>query len=420
MNDQPPSDLLAEQSCLGSMLLSKEAIAAVNEVLKPDHFYRPANGIVFEAINKLVTSGEPVDAVTVGDQLEKMGHLQRIGGASYLLDLSANVPSPANASSYAQIVHDRWRQRQIIEAGQRCLQYGYQEATTTEEVDELLSQVDQVFRGLGQPSRTGLMFDDLIAKWRAHQDSPDTAIATPWDELNHALHGGIRPGQLVIIGGRPAEGKSISGLNILLGAAEQGHRSTVFSVEMDDMEVSARLLASASWSKQGQIFSRRMDAETWARVEEAIEARKGMPLEVVDQARITVEQIIAHCRARRPAVIFLDYAQLILPTDSKVSREQQVAHITRSLKIAAKELRMAVILAAQLNRGPTGGKDGGREPVISDLRESGAAEQDADVVILLHRDPKETGLVRLIIGKNRNGPTGPITLPFRGALSRIG
>jgi replicative DNA helicase len=411
-----PNSLLAEQSVLGSMLISKNAIVAVSEILQTEHFYQPNHESIHLAIINLVADGEPVDATTVAARLESMGVLKRIGGPPYLLTLTGCVPSPTNARSYAQIVYDKWRQRQIIEAGYRFVQLGLTETQDTAEVDHLLAEADKTFRQLGEPSHSGIMWDDLIIKWRDWQGKDDTAMATPWDDLNDALHGGTRPGQLVIFGGRPGEGKSISGLNLLLGAAEAGHRATVFSVEMDDMEVCTRLLAAASWCRQGPIFSRRMDKETWVRVEEAIASRQGMPLEIVDQAYITVEQIIAHCRVRRPDIIFVDYAQLIKATDSKVSREQQVAHITRSLKIAAKHLKMCVIVAAQLNRGPAAG----RRPVISDLRESGAAEQDADIVILLYRDENAPEDIDLIVGKNRNGPTPTVTVPWRGNLSRIG
>lgn len=397
------------------MLLSRDAITTVSEILKPEHFYRPVHADIFQAIMDLASQGEPVDAVTVNRELEKRGQIKRVGGAPYLLTLSQTPPSAINASSYATTVYDRWRQRSLDEVGTRMKQLASMDATTTEEVDELLAQADVFMRELGEPSRRGLAWDDLVAKWRTWQDKPGTAIPTPWLELNEWLHGGMHKGQLIIVGGRPGGGKSNAGLNMVLEAAEKSYPSTVFSVEMDDVEVASRLLAAGSWQPVGQLISKRMEKDTFAAVEEYIASKKGMPLEVVDQAYITVEQIVAHCRMRRPDAIFVDYAQLVQATNSKVSREQQVAHITRSLKVAAKHLQMAVVVAAQLNRGPID-----RTPVISDLRESGAAEQDADVVLLLHRGGSEEGEVEMICGKNRNGPTGTINLMFRGALARVG
>jgi len=417
VTNEPPNDKLAEQFTLGSMLISNQAISTVAETLKEDHFYHPTHRVIFNVVIELVNKGEPVDAATVAAELGRRGGLIRIGGAPYLLTLAETTPTGINAGSYARVVYDRWRQRQIIEAGRRLIELGSTEATTTDEVESLLASADALFKGLGQPTRQGLKWDALVDKWRNWSDDSTVGIVpTPWPELNAKMNGGAHKGQMIIIGGRPGDGKSNAGLNINLGAAELGFKSIVFSVEMDDVEVCSRLLAAGSWSSQGEIMGRRMTAETMERVETYIEQRKGMDLELVDQAYITVEQIVSHCRLRQPDIIFVDYAQLISPSNSKVSREQQVAHITRTLKVAAKSLQMVVVVAAQLNRGPADG----RVPVISDLRESGAAEQDADVVMLLHRPVETPGSVAIILGKNRNGPTGSIMLSFRGEMARIG
>ena len=414
--NEPPNDIQAEQATLGSMLISNQAITTVADILKGEYFYNNNNASIFSVIISLVNAGQPVDAVTVAAELDRRGFLMRIGGAPYLLTLCENTPTAVNVSSYARTVYDKWRQRQIIEAGRRFIELGMADATDTTEVDALLAQADDIFKGLGEPSRTGLTWDALVEKWRNWQESTGGIVPTPWPELNRKLNGGCHKGQMIIIGGRPGDGKSNAGLNINLNAAELGFKSIVFSVEMDDVEVCSRLLAAGSWSAQGEIMGRRMTAETMERVETYIEQRKGMDLELVDQPYITVEKIVAHCRLRRPDIIFVDYAQLIQASNNKVSREQQVAHITRSLKVAAKSLQMVVVVAAQLNRGPADG----RVPVISDLRESGAAEQDADVVLLLHRPVETPGSITIIVGKNRNGPTGSVVLTFRGELARIG
>lgn len=412
----PPHDLSAEQAALGAMLLSKDAISDSAEILKPHYFYRPIHSDVFEAIIDLVNAGEPADPVTVARELEKRGLLKRIGGAPYLHTLLETVPTASSGAYYARIVYDRWRQRRLIEVGQRISQLGFIEATSSDDVDDLLAQVDTEFRELGggATQHTGLNWDDLVKKWLAWQDTKGTAIPTPWPELNTKLPGGgVSSGQLIVVGGRPGAGKSNAGLNMVLHAAERQHKTTVFSVEMDDVEVCSRLLAAGTWGKVGQIFAKNMDKETTERVEEYILEKRGLPLQVVDRAYITVEQIIAHCRIRHPKVIFVDYTQLIHPTNNKLVREQQVAHITRSLKVAAKQLQMVVIVASQLRRSDRDGP-----PTISDLRESGAAEQDADIVLLLHRLNHDT--VTMIIGKNRNGPVGSVSLRFRGENARVG
>lgn len=414
--NEPPNDLAAEQSTLGSMLLSREAITTAAGIVKADHFYKPNHEEIFNVILALANAGEPVDSVTLASELGRRGSLKRIT-APYILTLTENTPSAINVGAYARVVYDKARQRKIIDAGRRFIQLGMTEASCTEDVDALLSEADSLFKELGEPSRSGLDWDELVQKWRTWQKTEGGIVPTPWEELNRLLNGGCHKGQMIIIGGRPGDGKSNAGLNIVLGAAELGYKATAFSVEMDDVEVCSRLLAAGSWSEQSQIMRRRMDDDTFERVESYIDTHKGMPLELVDQAYITVEQIVAHCRLRRPDIVFVDYAQLISPSNSKLVREQQVAHITRSLKVAAKHLQMVVVVAAQLNRGSA---DGARVPIISDLRESGAAEQDADVVLLLHRSPDSPGLVTLICGKNRNGPTGPVVLNFRGELARIG
>lgn len=417
MTDLPAHDTAAEQSTLGSMLLSREAISTVTELLKPNHFYNPNHETIYGVIVHLVGEGQPVDAVTVAAELGKIGVLQRIGGAPYLHTLIAGTPTPASAGSYARVVFDKARQRAIARVGHKLVSLGTTEASSSDDVDALLAQADDMFRELGGPAHKGLTWDQLVTKWRNWREGESRMIPTPWPDINTMFNGGMAAGQMIIIGGRPGAGKSVSGLNVALGAAEQGHRVTVFSVEMDDVEVASRLLAAGSWASQAEIMSGKMKQETRDRVEDYISARKGLPLELVDQAYITVEQIIAHCRLRRPELIFVDYAQLIAPSNNKLVREQQVAHITRSLKVAAKHLQMVVVVAAQLNRGSA---DGSRVPLISDLRESGAAEQDADIVMLLHQPPDDDGVVQLIVGKNRNGPTGVATLIFRRALGRVG
>lgn len=417
MTDQPPHDPIAEQATLGSMILDRNAIASVQEIITAKHFYRPNHEHIFEAIVNLSMSGDAVDKLTLSKELEKAGCLKKIGGLPYLITLTESVPTPLGASSYAKMVYDKWRQRQIIAAGQKFLHLGYTEATTSDEVDKLLAEADAAFRDLSEPARGGLMWDDLVEKWRTFKRDNGDILYTPWVELNEWFPGGgFHTGQLIIVGGRPGNGKSNAGLNIALHAAEHNVRTTVFSVEMDDIEVCSRLLAAGSYAQFSQVYTKdNMDDDTKDRLQRYIAKRKGMPLQVVDQPYISVEKIISHCRINRPKVIFVDYAQLIEPTNNKLAREQQVAHITRSLKVAAKSLRMIVVVASQLRRK----QDENALPLISDLRESGAAEQDADIVILLHR-PGESANVKVIVGKNRNGPIGEVSLRFRGNLARVG
>lgn len=402
------------------MLLAASAITDVTNILTGQEFYRPANAAIFTAIRQLVAVGEPVDAVTVGAELDRSGLLQRVGGLEHLFDLIQSPPAASAAASYARIVAEKSRLRRLGELGVRLQQLAQTEGASGPDVDELVGQAETFFREQHEPSNTALSFDQLVEAWRTDQVSGPPPIPTPWDELNLFLNGGFFRGKAVTVAGRPASGKSLVGLNVAAMAAERGFKAVVFSLEMGRIEVASRLISSGAGVQLGQLIRRKMDLETNGRVEAYVADGAGMHLEVVDQPRITVEQIVSHCRATKPDVIVVDYLQLVTPTDSKVSREQQIAHMSRSFKIAAGELNAVIIVCAQLNRSGVD-KDGkARLPVATDLRESGGIEQDADVILLLHRDAADDGIVKMVVGKNRNGRQGLLELPFRGDVATIG
>lgn len=424
MDGEPPHDLIAEQSTLGGMLLSAEAATQVTAILTAADFYRPIHGMIFSAIVDLINAGEPVDPLTVGAALEKRGEFKKVGGGPYLLTLLEATPTAANSGYYAKIVAAKARLRGLGELGVRLQQLAYTESSGLDDIDGLIGQGEKFFRQLHQPSAAALDFDALVQTWRQDQESAEGAIRTPWDTVNIWLNGGLRRGKVYVIAGRPGDGKSNAGLNMSAFAAEWDYPALIFSMEMGAAEVASRLLSAGGKAGFGQLVRRQLDLENCAAVDNYVKKVAGMPLEVIDQERITVEQIISHCRSRKKAgVVFIDYLQLIEPTNHRDNENQQLAHISRCLKVAARELNVAMIVAAQLNRGPTagGGKDGkARAPVVSDIRGSGQIEQDADVVILLHRDESEDGIVKFIVGKNRNGRKGTIELPFYGRYARIG
>jgi replicative DNA helicase len=244
-------------------------------------------------------------------------------------------------------------------------------------------------------------------------------IPTPWWEVNSWLNGGLAKGRLVTIGGRPSVGKSLGGLNIAAFAAENGHPAIFFSLEMSRQEVTNRILACGTDVEMSDLIRRKLEREELDRISDYANRFNDMPLWVDDREKVTVEQIAARCRTfPNLEVAVVDYLQLVTASDSRVSREQQVAHISRSLKIMARGLDIAVVVAAQLNRGPV--KDGKpRDPTIADLRESGAVEQDSDQVLLLHRPDDDEAAVRLICGKNRVGRTGSVDLHFEGRFARL-
>lgn len=418
MDSEPPNDQIAEQAALGSMLLSASAVSEVTKALSAEDFYLPAHATIFQSIIHLFSGGTAIDPVAVGAELEKRGKLKNIGGAAYLLTLIQNVPTATNAAYYAKLVADKSKLRKLQVIGSRLQRLA---GTGGEDIDDILAQAEVLIRKQKEPSATELVtFDDLVEGWRNWQDTAGSSIPTPWAELNSWLNGGLNRGRLYTIGGRPAVGKSLGGLNIAAHAAERGFSAAFFSLEMGRNEVASRVLAAGGSADLGQIIRKELDLDNLQRVDEYAETYRGMPLAVVDKETVTVEQIIAQCRAMpKLDVCVVDYLQLVRASDSRMPREQQVAHISRSLKIASRELDVAMVVAAQLNRGPV--RDGvARRPTIADLRESGAVEQDSDVVLLLHRGEDEPGLVEMICGKNRSGKTGNAVLSFHGSYARIG
>ena len=411
--DTPPQDLAAEQSVLGAILLNNAMIPSVLELIKAGDFYRPVNAMIFDAAVALFTRGEPADAITVGQELATRKQFTKVGGAPALLEIIQGVPMASNAAHYAKVVAQKAKLRGMIAVGSRFIQLASE--VGDDEFDDAIGQAEQYFREIRKPAdETGVMFGELAGMWQTWQNKPEDIIPTPWPELNDYLGGGLRKGKLYVIAGRPGAGKSMGGLNIVSHIAENGLPVTVFSLEMGKLEVAGRLLASGAYANYGQIFRKQMEKDTFERVSEYIDTRRGMNLEVVDKAGVTVEQIVGHIRAKKPAAVFIDYCQLITAS-FRGDRREAIDHITRSLKVCASDTGTAIILASQVNR-----NGDGRMPTIADLRESGSIENDADVVLLLHREDHAAGTVKMNVGKNRDGKQGVIEFIWRGDLARIG
>lgn len=413
----PPHDELAEQALLGAMLLEPKTIPSVMELVSSQDYYAPKHQLIHQAICDTFVTGSTFDPVAVSELLDSRAQIRQTGGAPYLLDLAQTVPMAANADLYASVVVEKARLRRLAEVGSRMQQLAYAEGHDSEEI---FSQAEKFFRELEAPQDSNAeKFFQLFKAWNEWSADDSTFIATPWPEVNDWLNGGLANGRLLTIGGRPSVGKSLGGLNIAAHAAENDHPAIFFSLEMSKQEVTTRLLSAGASADMGELIRHQLSKDNFERIAVYAQKYAGMPLWVDDRERVTVEQIAAKCRAipgLRLAVI--DYLQLVRPSDSRVSREQQVAHISRSLKILARELDIAVVVAAQLNRGPV--RDGKpREPTIADLRESGAVEQDSDQVLLLHRDESDDGVVKVICGKNRVGKTGESELVFEGKYARL-
>ncbi|SIL73477.1 replicative DNA helicase [Mycobacteroides abscessus subsp. abscessus] len=414
-----PNDLLAEQSALGAMMLNEKALAQVSEALKPEDFYRPAHATIFTAIIATWLCGIDVDPVTVAAELDKMGKLKNIGGAPYLHTLMSAVPTPEYGVQYAQIVAGKARLRRLGELGVRLRQLASND-TPIEDMDAVVAQAEKFFRETQQSDKSAQDFDQLVTSWNAwYEGEAGKAIPTPWPALNNVLSGGLQRGRVYVVAARPGVGKSVATTQLARHVAFYNYKSVVISLEMSANEVMTRILAQGADVNLTDLTRRNLDIESSERVAKFTKENEGLPLQIVDRESITVEQIVAHCRAAGPFdVIVVDYLQLIEPSDKRVSRQEQVSHFSRTLKMAARELNAAVVVAAQLNRGPV--KDGKpRAPTIADLRESGAIEQDSDCVILLHTNEDDPGFVQMIVGKNRQGKLGDLVMQFEGNYARI-
>ena len=429
----PPQDVAAEQSALGSMMLSKDAIADCVETLKSQDFYRPAHESIYEAVLDLYGRGEPVDAVTVSDELSKRGDLARIGGTPYLYQLINGVPTAANAGYYAEIVAERAVLRRLVEAGTRIVQMGY--AQGGGDVDDIVNLAQAEVYGVAD-KRGGEDYHQLSALLEPTMDEIEHAAGTSGEMLGvptgftdlDELTNGLHPGQMVIIAARPAVGKSTLALDIARAAAIKSDMATVvFSLEMSRTEITMRLLSAESEIALQHMRKGTMRDQDWARIAETQGRIHGAPLFIDDSPNMSLMEIRAKCRRLKQRhnlkLVIVDYLQLMSSGKRVESRQQEVAEFSRALKLLAKELEVPVIALSQLNRGPEQRTD--KKPQMSDLRESGSIEQDADVVILLHREsmyeresPRE-GEADVIVAKHRNGPTDTITVAFQGHYSRF-
>jgi replicative DNA helicase len=431
---QPPHDAAAEQAVLGGMLLSKDAIADVLERLRPGDFYRPAHQNVYDAILDLYGRGEPADAVTVAAELDRRGLLRRIGGAPYLHTLISTVPTAANAGYYAGIVAEKALLRRLVEAGTRVVQYGYagaEGAEVAEVVDraqaEIYDVVDRrssedfaVLESLLQPTMDEI---DAIAS----QGGVARGVPTGFTELDEVTNG-LHAGQMVVIAARPGMGKSTLGLDFMRSCSIKHQLpSVIFSLEMSKSEIVMRLLSAEAKIKLADMRAGRMNDDDWTRLARRMSEISEAPLYIDDSPNLTMMEIRAKARRLHQKadlrLIVIDYLQLMTSGKKVESRQQEVSEFSRNMKLLAKELQVPVIAMSQLNRGPEQRTD--KKPMLSDLRESGAIEQDADMVILLHRpdaferDDPRGGEADLILAKHRNGPTKTITVAHQLHLSRF-
>ena len=431
----PPHDVGAEMSVLGGMLLSKDAAASCTEVLDAADFYRPAHQEVFEAVAELVGRAQPADAVTVADALTRSGALQRVGGAPYLHTLVASVPSAANAGWYAQIVKERAVLRRLVEAGTKVVQLGYDGAETGEEVAAVVDRAQAAVYDVAEMRRSEDVptLADLVGpaleEVEAIGERGDALSGVPTgfadlDRLTNGLHGG----QMVIIAARPAIGKSTLALDFCRAASVHHDLPTcIFSLEMSRNEIVMRLLSAEARVPLAHMRGGRMTDEDWRKLSKRMGEVAEAPLFIDDSPNLTLMEIRAKARRMKQQhglrLVVLDYLQLLTSGKRVESRQQEVSEFSRALKLLAKELDVPVVALSQLNRGPEQRTD--KKPMLSDLRESGSLEQDADVVVLLHREDfyepegERAGEADLIVAKHRNGPTRTVRVANQLHVSRF-
>jgi replicative DNA helicase len=428
----PPQDIAAEQSVLGAMLLSKDAIADVVETLREGDFYRPAHQLIYAAVLDLYGRGEPADAITVSSELTRIGELGRVGGAPYLHTLVASVPTAANAAYYARIVQERAVLRRLVEAGTRIVQMGYAgDGDVDMVVDRAQAAVYDVtdrrtsedYLPLAEIMPGTLEEIDALASRGGVMAGVPTGFAD-LDSVTNGLHGG----QMIVLAARPAIGKSTLGLDLARSASiKHGLTSAIFSLEMSRNEIAMRLLSAEASIALNHLRSGTMSDADWQKLARKMSAVSEAPLFIDDSPNLTMMEIRAKCRRLKQRhdlrLVVIDYLQLMSSGKKVESRQQEVSEFSRSIKLLAKELDVPVVAISQLNRGAEQRTD--KRPQMSDLRESGSIEQDADMVLLLHREDAyerespRAGEADFILAKHRNGPTANITVAFQGHYSRF-
>ncbi|MBC7229902.1 MAG: replicative DNA helicase [Actinobacteria bacterium] len=420
----PPHSLEAEQSVLGSMLLSHDAVAEVSELLSPEDFYKESHGLIFRAALSLFASGEPVDPVTVAESLRAQGNLEKVGDRSYLLNLVSAVPTPANARYYAEVVSRLATYRRLIAAAGRVAAVGYR---APEELAEALDEAEDAIFSVGMRERRESvrpMKELMEETWEEFEEIADGRVPTGMltgfsrlDELTQGLH----PSDLVIIAARPSMGKTSLALNIVDHVAvKQRVPVAIFSLEMSAKEVTKRMLCSRARVNSQKLKSSFKDDDVWQRLSEAAGELTSASIFIDDNADIGILELRSKVRRLKAqhdiGLVVVDYIQLMGSDRRHENRVQEIAAISRGLKILGRDFNLPVIAVSQLSREP---EKHNRPPILSDLRESGAIEQDADLIIFIHRQDQYDrdndelkGKASINLAKHRNGPTGSFELAF--------
>ncbi|HEV3194623.1 MAG TPA: replicative DNA helicase [Candidatus Cybelea sp.] len=425
----PPSNLEAEMAVIGSVLVDREIFAAVGEIVRPSDFYAHVHETIFAVLFELYERGEPLDKITVGEELRRRGALERVGGLSYISALMDTVQSAGSARYYATIVREKSVLRSLIHAGTQITQLGFEGEG---DVPEALDRSEQLVYTIGE--RRGIT--DFMPVSRLMKDAFDhidrlyhmrgdrTGLTSGFRDIDE-MTTGFQPGNFVIIAARPGMGKSSFALNMAVAAArEENAPIAFFSLEMSNSELIQRMICSEARISMNHMRRGNIQPHQWEGMSQAMGALNDLPIYLDDMGALTVSDVRSRCRRLKSTVglaaIFIDYLQLMRPgvLARGANRNEELSEICRSLKITAKDLGVPIVALAQLNRGVEA-RAGDKRPLLSDLRDSGSIEQESDVVAFLYRDgyynpeTPEPDLTEFIIAKHRNGPTGAVKLRFQ-------
>lgn len=425
MDRIPPQNIDAEQSVLGAILLDREAIYKAMRVLQPGDFYRESHRIIYETMLFLNEAGSPVDLITLSDQLRQQGDLEKVGGVAAVAMLAEMVPTAANVEYYARIVEEKSLLRTLINLSTRIAGMGYEEH---EEPEKLIAEAEQMIMELGnrRTSQAFFTIKDIFLQTFPHLEflynnrGIITGVPTSFDDLDK-ICSGFQPSDFIILAGRPSMGKTSLGLCIGYNAAMKHNIPVaVFSLEMSKEQLAQRVLCAEAKVDQQRLRNGTLDEEDWLKLHETAGKLSKAPIYIDDTPSISIRQLRAKARQLKSekglGLIVIDYLQLLQGSRRSENRQQEISEISRSLKGLAKELQIPVLAMAQLSRSVE--QRPNKRPVMSDLRESGSLEQDADMVMFIYRDEyynpesEKKGIAEIIIAKHRNGPVGSIELVF--------
>lgn len=432
----PPQSVEAEQAVLGGLMLAPEAFDRIADHLVEGDFYRRDHQLIYRAIRELAEKSRPFDAVTLGEWFESQGLVEQVAGGAYLIELASTTPSAANIVAYADIVRDKAILRHLIEVGTSIVNDGFQ--PDGRDSSEILSKAEQEVFAIAEagsrgrtdfvPVNTAMAEAFDVLQTRYANGGGITGLPTGYTEFDE-MTAGLQPTDLVILAARPAMGKTTLALNIAEYAAIKTRKAVaVFSMEMSASQLALRLISSNGRVNATRLRTGQLEDEDWSRVTSAIRMLKETKIFIDDTPALSPDVLRAKSRRLKRehdlGLIVIDYLQLMAVPGNSENRATEISEISRSLKGLAKELNVPVVALSQLNRSLETRAD--KRPVMADLRESGAIEQDADVIVFIYRDEyynkdnsPDKGLAEIIIGKQRNGPTGSLKLKFFGEYTRF-